>query len=138
MGNKRGNRIATGFPEDTEESFDRFFKNFVIYVSPDGKIIKGMTYELGFIDVVDPSYCNWIKVVQGKYKMGGTGALRFCGKHNLQLIISKRDPQIAQFEEDETKDYWEFTIVRREDPQKGMKSSVFKYLAPEGKILRGF
>lgn len=75
-----------------------------------------------------------IPFVQGKYNMGGTGALLFCGRHNLQLIISKRDPQIAKMN-DETKDYWGFTIVRRENPEKGVKNSVFKYLAPNGKIL---
>jgi hypothetical protein len=76
-----------------------------------------------------------VPFVQGKFNMGGTGALQFCGRHNLHLIISKRDPQIAKFEKDETKDYWGFTIVRRENPEKGMKNSVFKYLAPDGKIL---
>jgi len=77
-----------------------------------------------------------IPFVQGKFNMGGTGTLQFCGKNNLHLIISKRDPQIAEFEQDETKDYWGFTIIRREDPQKGMRSSTFKYLAPEGNILK--
>jgi len=76
-----------------------------------------------------------IPFVQGKFNMGGTGALQFCGRHNLQLIISKRDPQIAKMDNDETKDYWGFTIVRRENPERGMKNSVFKYLAPGGKIL---
>lgn len=76
-----------------------------------------------------------IPFVQGKFNMGGTGALQFCGMHNLQLIISKRDPQIAKFDRDETKDFWGFTIIRRVNPEKGMKNSVFKYLAPDGKIL---
>lgn len=76
-----------------------------------------------------------IPFVQGKFNQGGTGALQFCGRHNLQLIISKRDPQISRLEKDETNDFWGFTIVRRERPREGMKNSVFKYLAPEGKIL---
>jgi len=77
-----------------------------------------------------------IQFVQGKFNMGGTGALQFCSKkHNLQLIISKRDPEIAKNESDETKDKWGFTIIRREDPRGGMRSSSFKYLAPDGKIL---
>lgn len=76
-----------------------------------------------------------IPFVQGKFNMGGTGALQFCGKHNLQLIISKRDPQILKIEGDDgTSDYWGFTVIRRVDPEKGMKSSTFKYLAPEGRI----
>ena len=61
--------------------------------------------------------------------------MQFCGKHNLQLIISKRDPEIVKIEgNDGTSDYWGFTIIRRVDPEKGMKSSTFKYLAPDGKI----
>ena len=35
-----------------------------------------------------------IHFVQGKFNMGGTGALRFCGTHNLQLIISRRNPNL--------------------------------------------
>ena len=77
-----------------------------------------------------------IPFVQGKFNMGGTGALQFCGKHNLQLIISKRDPQIVKIEGDDgTSEYWGFTIIRRVDPEKGMKSSTFKYLAPDGNVL---
>jgi len=77
-----------------------------------------------------------IPFVQGKFNMGGTGALQFCGKHNLQLVISKRDPQIVEMEGDDgTSGYWGFTIIRRVDPEKGMKSSAFKYLAPGGNVL---
>ncbi len=36
-----------------------------------------------------------IPFVQGKFNMGGTGALRFCGYHNLQLVLSKRHPDIS-------------------------------------------
>ena len=53
MENKRGEKFATGFSADDANSFERFFKNFVIYVSPDENTIKGMPYELGFIDVMD-------------------------------------------------------------------------------------
>lgn len=35
-----------------------------------------------------------IPFVQGKFNMGGTGVLKFCGKHSLQLIISRRNPRI--------------------------------------------
>ncbi|MGC8622042.1 MAG: hypothetical protein ACP5U0_09025 [Caldisphaera sp.] len=76
-----------------------------------------------------------IPFVQGRYNMGGTGALLFCGYHNLQLIISKRYPEIAD-KSDETSAYWGFTIVRREDPvNKDIRNSTFKYLAPNAKIL---
>ena len=77
-----------------------------------------------------------IPFVQGKFNMGGTGSLRFCGKHNLQLIISRREPKIVNNEGDDgTSNYWGFTVIRREYPIGGMKNSTYKYLAPEGKIL---
>ena len=32
-----------------------------------------------------------IPFAQGRFNMGGTGALRFCGKHHLQLVVSRRN-----------------------------------------------
>jgi len=79
-----------------------------------------------------------IPFVQGKFNMGGSGAFQFCGKQNLQLIITKRQPEIANKEKstDPTADYWGFTIMRRENPQGSMRNSVFTYLAPSGNILK--
>ena len=88
---------------------------------------------------------NKVKIpfVQGKFNMGSTGALQFCGSDGLQLIVSRRDPQIAdQNPDDPTRHDWGFTIVRRFRPTKGMKTSVFRYLAPtpakngKGQVLR--
>jgi hypothetical protein len=79
-----------------------------------------------------------IPFVQGKYNMGGTGALRFCGhEHNFQLVVSKRDPRIldAKGRCSQTDDAWGFTVVRRNPPSKGRRSSSYTYLAPLGKIL---
>ena len=78
-----------------------------------------------------------IPFVQGKFNMGGTGVLQFCGQRNLQLIVSKRHPEIARWEKynDPSVDLWGFTIVRREDPTEGMRSSVYRYLAPGGNVL---
>ena len=76
-----------------------------------------------------------IPFVQGKFNMGGTGVFQFCGQHNLQLVISKRHPRIARFEEDESRFKWGFSVVRREDPSRGLRSSTYRYLAPGGKIL---
>lgn len=76
---------------------------------------------------------NKVQFVQGKFGMGGTGVFRFGSpEHNLQLIISKRNNEIKS----ETKsDQWGMTVVRRIPPTDQMKSSIFTYLAPEGKIL---
>lgn len=76
-----------------------------------------------------------IPFVQGKFNMGGTGVLQFCGRRNLQLVISRRHPSIPRDFSDPTWDLWGVTVVRREDPQRGMRNSVFRYLAPQGAIL---
>ena len=75
-----------------------------------------------------------IPFVQGKFNMGGTGVLRHGGKHRLQLVISKRCPQIAD-SNDPTSPLWGFTIVRRQEPPEGARNSVFTYLAPFDEIL---
>lgn len=86
---------------------------------------------------IDKSNKLRIPFVQGKFNMGGTGVLKFCGKDSIQLIISKRNPAIvdAMKETDPTAAEWGFTVVRRERPQEGagmVRNSVFKYLAPVG------
>ena len=73
-----------------------------------------------------------VHFVQGKFNMGGTGALRFCGHHNLQLIISRRNPNILPIDTaDESSGQWGFTVVRREDPTDSKRVSTYTYLAPE-------
>jgi hypothetical protein len=85
-----------------------------------------------------------IPFVQGKFNMGGTGALKFCGYNNLQLILTRRNPKISDGNiTNETDHNWGFTIVRRENPTGGRRSSVYTYLAPidsdtnsnKGKVL---
>lgn len=78
-----------------------------------------------------------IPFVQGKFNMGGTGALKFCGEHRFQLILTRRNPSIVEkwgeAEKDESANEWGFTIVRRELPKKGVgavRNSVYTYLAP--------
>ena len=68
-----------------------------------------------------------IAFTQGKFAMGGTAALRFCGDHNLQLVLSRRAPLLAE-EDGESAD-WGFTIVRR-DYQAGDSMTAYRYLAP--------
>jgi hypothetical protein len=76
-----------------------------------------------------------IPFVQGKFNMGGTGVFQFCGDYNIQLIISRRHPEIANHENDPTKDKWGFTVIRRENPQYGVRSSTYRYLAPNNSII---
>ena len=76
-----------------------------------------------------------IDFVQGKFNAGGSGSLQFCGQHNMQLIVSRRQPY-AQADVQDSSNQWGFTVVRRRRPHGGERSSVFVYLAPEGNILR--
>ncbi|MEA2357974.1 MAG: hypothetical protein QOI62_1234 [Solirubrobacteraceae bacterium] len=78
-----------------------------------------------------------IPFVQGKFNMGGTGAFQFS---KLQLIVSRRNPAFVSTTASERDHEWGFTIVRREPPTQGSKSSVYRYLAPvelPGEGLRG-
>jgi hypothetical protein len=79
-----------------------------------------------------------IPFVQGKFNMGGTGVLKFCGEERLQLIITRRNPALISEAEriaDATVDNWSVTITRREKPGVGagaVRNSIFTYLAPVG------
>ncbi len=82
---------------------------------------------------------NKIKVnfVQGKFGQGSTGAIRFCGKQKLQLIVSRRHPKLldnqavsSKYPVHETDDCWGFTIVRREGEGQKVRSPFLSYLAP--------
>ena len=83
-----------------------------------------------------------VPFVQGKFNMGGTGALQFCSpKYRLQLIVSRRNPALLSSPSPRDKE-WGFTVVRREAPTEGRRNSVFTYLAPlsvskgrDGKVL---
>lgn len=78
-----------------------------------------------------------IPFVQGKYNMGGTGALRFS---KLQLVVSRRNPALLGAGHSPRDEEWGFTVVRRMPPSAGAKSSVYVYLAPvvvSGKAAHG-
>ena len=84
-----------------------------------------------------------IPFVQGKFNMGGTGVLKFCGYQNLQLIVSRRNPELVS-DHNPSDVEWGFTVVRRESPTGNIRSSDYTYLAPvesetsprAGKVLR--
>ena len=73
-----------------------------------------------------------IPFVQGKFNMGGSGVLEFCGvEHNVELVISKRNPSLLPQSAGAADQQWSFTIIRREDPGPGSpRASRFTYLAP--------
>jgi len=76
-----------------------------------------------------------IPFVQGKFNMGGTGALRFCGDEGIQFVMTRRNPAIVNHHDvaDATASRWGFTVVRRVRPTPGVgevRNSVYRYLAP--------
>lgn len=74
-----------------------------------------------------------IPFVQGKFNMGGTGALKFCGVEGLQFILSRRASDAPG--SGERRHQWGFTVVRRVRPSQAagaVRNSVYKYLAPVG------
>lgn len=73
-----------------------------------------------------------IPFVQGRFNMGGTGVLPFCGEKGYQLVVSKRFPGINNRSENP----WGFTIVRKRSPKKLEKNPTYEYLVHDGKIPR--
>lgn len=78
-----------------------------------------------------------IPFVQGKFNMGGTGVLKFCGTENLQLLITKRNAEVVRAcdETDPEIGLWSVTVIRRERPSAGagrVRNSVYRFLAPVG------
>ncbi|MEJ7631211.1 MAG: hypothetical protein WKF28_01810, partial [Rubrobacteraceae bacterium] len=102
--------------------------SFTISDRGEGQTPKMLPYTLLSLD---RSNKFRIPFVQGKFNMGGTGVLEFCGQQNLQLIVSRRNPGIVGDDPEHTSDLrWGFTVVRREDPKGAQRSSVYTYLAP--------
>ena len=72
---------------------------------------------------------NEIHFVQGKYHMGGSGAIVFCGKKGYQLIGSKRYDRTGKFG---------FTLIREhplsKEEEKVKKNTWYEYLKLNGGI----
>lgn len=76
-----------------------------------------------------------VPFVQGKFNMGGTGVFQFCGKRNIQIIITRRCPGLSD-NSDTTINHYGFTVIRREDPSEGRRNSMYQYLTDRnGKML---
>ena len=74
-----------------------------------------------------------IKFVQGKYNMGGTGVLPFCGTKGYQLILSRKSIELAGNDSE-----WGFTLVREKpDVSNEYKTTWYEYFTDsENQILR--
>lgn len=76
-----------------------------------------------------------IQFVQGKYNMGSTGAVVFCGEKKFQLIASKRNKELNDGNESEIG----FTLVRRHplstnSENVNFKATWYEFFKPNGKI----
>src|SRR5690606_33411580 len=80
-----------------------------------------------FLSLVRGNKIN-IQFVQGKYNMGGSGALVFCGKKRYQLIASKRFDNSGNFG---------FTLIRQRkisESGENRRSSHFEFLKIDNEI----
>lgn len=79
--------------------------NIIIY--DDGEGQHPEDFENTFVSLTKDNKMK-IKFVQGKYNMGGTGALPNCGDNKYQLILSRKDSKLLSGK----KDLYGFTLVR--------------------------
>ncbi len=104
----------------------RFETSLMIY--DDGVGQAPENFETTFLSLLRGNK-NEIHFVQGKYNMGGAGAVVFCGKNRYQLIGSKRYDGKTDFG---------FTLVRRHPltiiEEKTRKNTWYEYLVVDGKI----
>ena len=74
---------------------------------------------------------NDIAFVQGKYNMGGTGAIVFCGEHRYQLIASRRFDCAGDLG---------FTLIRKhpltDEEKRTKKNTWYEYLKIDRQIPR--
>ncbi len=104
----------------------RMNTSLVIYDNGEGQ--HPQQFESTFLSLLRGNK-NQIPFVQGKYNMGGTGAIVFCGKRRYQLIGSKKYDGSGNFG---------FTLIRRhplsEDEMQSRKSTWYEFLKIDGEI----
>lgn len=85
-------------------------------------------FEKSFLSLLSGNK-NEIHFVQGKYNMGGSGAIIFCGKKGYQLIASKKYDKTGDFG---------FTFIREhplsKEEEGRKKNTWYEYLKIDGKI----
>ena len=83
-----------------------------------------------FIDL-NGSNKDKIRFTQGKFGQGSQGVASFC-KNGLQLIISRKNPQLKNDFSDDIS----FTITKLFPPKHGEKRSVYRYLTIDNDFFR--
>ncbi|MGI9558844.1 MAG: hypothetical protein ACR2NQ_04170 [Thermodesulfobacteriota bacterium] len=83
-----------------------------------------------------------IPFVQGKYNMGSTGAVAFCGEYRYQLIASKMDGKVFQKQKELKQNLFGWTLVRRHiltsEESRNYGSSWYEYFALKGETIPQF
>lgn len=115
---KEGQRSRNGrVPYDT---------SLIIYDNGEGQ--NPQDFESTFLSIGKGNK-NDILFVQGKYNMGGTGAIVFCGKNRYQLIASKKYYGNGKFG---------FTLIRKhpfsDEDKKTKKNTWYEYFKIDDKI----
>lgn len=100
--------------------------SLIIY--DDGEGQKPEDFEKTFLSLLRGNK-NEIKFVQGKYNMGGSGAVVFCGKKRYHLIASKRYDGTGEFG---------FTLIRQHpfsrEEEERKKNTWYEYFTINNKI----
>lgn len=112
--------LADSEPGDTANT------SIIIYDNGEGQHPRD--FESTFLSLLRGNK-NEVHFVQGKYNMGGTGALVFCGKNRYQLIASKKFNGTGQFG---------FTLVRKHpltaQEKQTKKNTWYEYFKLDGQI----
>lgn len=110
---------------------DKKTPNVAIYDNGEGQ--NPSNFENTFLSIARGNK-NDVPFVQGKYNMGSTGSLVFCGeKHRYQMIISRRNPDLG-----DSDGSIGFTLVRRHiltpDEEPKYKLTWYEYLVINDEI----
>ncbi|MEO8666374.1 MAG: hypothetical protein ABI462_12850, partial [Ignavibacteria bacterium] len=104
----------------------RMDTSLIIY--DDGEGQNPEDFEATFLSLLKGNK-NQIHFVQGKYNMGGSGSIVFCGKKRYQLIASKKYNGKGEFG---------FTLIRKhpftEEEQYNKKNTWYEFFKIENKI----
>ena len=103
-------------------------RNTSLIIYDDGEGQHPEEFENTFLSLLRGNK-NEIHFVQGRYNMGGSGAIVFCGKKRYQLIGSKRYDNTGEFG---------FTLIREHPLSKAeegtKKNTWYEYLKIDGRI----
>ena len=102
--------------------------NTSLTIYDDGEGQHPEKFESTFLSLLEGNKTE-IHFVQGKYNMGGSGAIVFCGKKRYQLIGSKRYDNTGRLG---------FTLIREhplsKEEEKVKKNTWYEYLKVDGEI----